>query len=311
MNRVGAEGRGESVWLAWFLATTLRSFAEQAAARGDGAVATELREHAEGYLAAVEEHGWDGAWYRRAYDDAGVPLGSSTSEECRIDSIAQSWSVIGGGGRPERRRQAMRSVEEHLVDREARLVRLLTPPFDHGPQDPGYIKGYLPGVRENGAQYTHAAVWAVLARAMAGDGEGALELFQMLNPLNHAQTAAEVATYKVEPYVVAADVYTADGQRGRGGWTWYTGSASWMYRVGLEAILGFTRRGDSLQLLPCVPAAWREYAIDYRFGGSLYSLRVERGGGAPGITLDGGSIEGSAIPLVDDGRPHTAVFRIR
>jgi len=152
-------------------------------------------------------------------------------------------------------------------------------------------------------------VWAVLARAMAGDGEGALELFQMLNPLNHTRTAAEVATYKVEPYVVAADVYTAEGQRGRGGWTWYTGSASWMYRVGLEAILGFTRRGASLQLLPCVPAAWREYAIDYRYGGSLYSLRVERYGSAPGITLDGDSIEGSAIPLVDDGRPHTAVFR--
>ena len=309
MNRVGAEGRGESVWLAWFLAATLRAFAEQANARGDAPVAAELRRHAEGYLAAVEEHGWDGAWYLRAYDDAGLPLGSSASDECRIDSIAQSWSVICGGRRPERRLQAMRSLEEHLVDREARLVRLLTPPFDQGPQDPGYIKGYLPGVRENGAQYTHAAVWAVLARAMAGDGEGALELFQMLNPLNHTRTAAEVATYKVEPYVVAADVYTAEGQRGRGGWTWYTGSASWMYRVGLEAILGFTRRGASLQLLPCVPAAWREYAIDYRYGGSLYSLRVERYGSAPGITLDGDSIEGSAIPLVDDGRPHTAVFR--
>ncbi|HUM09849.1 MAG TPA: glucoamylase family protein [Myxococcaceae bacterium] len=311
MNRVGAEGRGESVWLAWFLAATLRAFAEQASARGDATVAAELRRYAEDYLVAVEEHGWDGAWYRRAYDDAGVPLGSSASEECRIDSIAQSWSVICGGGRPERRLQAMRSLEEHLVDREARLVRLLTPPFDRGPQDPGYIKGYLPGVRENGAQYTHAAVWAVLARAMAGDGEGALDLFQMLNPLTHTRTAAEVATYKVEPYVVAADVYTAEGQRGRGGWTWYTGSASWMYRVGLEAILGFTRRGDSLQLLPCVPAAWREYAIDYRFGGSPYSLRVERGGGAPGITLDGRSIEGSTLPLVDDGRAHTAVFRIR
>ena len=311
MNRVGAEGRGESVWLAWFLSTTLRAFAAQAAARGDTIVAAELGQHAEDYLAAVEAQGWDGAWYRRAYDDAGVPLGSSANEECRIDSIAQSWSVICGGGRPERRLQAMRSLEEHLVDREARLVRLLAPPFDQGPQDPGYIKGYLPGVRENGAQYTHAAVWVVLARAMAGDGEGALELFQMLNPLNHARTSAEVARYKVEPYVVAADVYTAEGQRGRGGWTWYTGSASWMYRVGLEAILGFTRRGASLQLLPCVPAAWREYAIDYRFGGSLYSLRVERDGGAPGITLDGSSIEGSAIPLVDDGLPHTAVFRIR
>jgi cyclic beta-1,2-glucan synthetase len=311
MNRVGVEGRGESVWLAWFLAATLRSFAEQAAARGDAAVAAELRDHAGRYLAAVEEHGWDGAWYRRAYDDAGVPLGSSVSEECRIDSIAQSWSVICGGGRPERRLQAMSSLAEHLVDRDARLVRLLTPPFDHGPQDPGYIKGYLPGVRENGAQYTHAALWAVLARAIAGDGEGALELFQMLNPFNHARNAAEMATYKAEPYVVAADVYTADGQRGRGGWTWYTGSASWMYRVGLEAILGFTRRGDSLQLVPCVPAAWNEYAIEYRFGRSLYSLRAERGHDAPGTTLDGHSIEGSTIPLVDDGRPHSAVFRFR
>jgi cyclic beta-1,2-glucan synthetase len=311
MSRVGAGGLGESVWLAWFLAATLRTFSDQAAARGDAAVAAELRGRAEGYLAAVEEHGWDGAWYRRAYDDAGLPLGSSTNEECRIDSIAQSWSVICGGGAAGRRLQAMRSMDEHLVDREARLVRLLTPPFDHGPQDPGYIKGYLPGVRENGAQYTHAAVWAVLARAMAGDGDRALELFQMLNPLTHARTAAEVATYKVEPYVVAADVYTAEGQRGRGGWTWYTGSASWMYRVGLEAILGFTRRGDSLQLLPCVPAEWKEYAIDYRFGGSLYSLRVERGDDAPGVTLDGRSIEGSTILLVDDGHPHTAVFRIR
>jgi len=166
-------------------------------------------------------------------------------------------------------------------------------------------------VRENGAQYTHAAAWAVLARAIAGDGEGALELFQMLNPLAHARTAAEMATYKVEPYVVAADVYTADGQRGRGGWTWYTGSSIWMYRVGLEAILGFSRRGDSLQLVPCVPSAWKEYAIEYRFGRSLYSLRAERGHDAPGITLDGQSIEGTAIPLVDDGRPHSAVFRFR
>ncbi|MGZ6059362.1 MAG: GH36-type glycosyl hydrolase domain-containing protein, partial [Myxococcaceae bacterium] len=310
MNRVGAEGRGESVWLAWFLAATLRSFAEHSGARGDAAVAAELREHAAAYIAAVEEHGWDGAWYRRAYDDAGLPLGSSTSEECRIDSIAQSWSVICGGGQPERRQRAMRSLEEHLVDREARLVRLLTPPFDKGPQDPGYIKGYLPGVRENGAQYTHAAVWAVLARAMAGDAEGALALFQMINPLVHSRTAAEVATYKVEPYVVAADVYTAEGQSGRGGWTWYTGSASWMYRVGLEAILGLDRRGNSLHLSPCVPGAWSGYDIDYRFGGSLYSLRVERGDGPPSITLDGRSIEGNAIPLVDDGRPHTAVFRL-
>jgi cyclic beta-1,2-glucan synthetase len=306
MNRVGVEGRGESVWLAWFLITTLRGFAPHAEARGDAAVAEDLRRRADAYAAAVEAHGWDGAWYRRAYYDDGTPLGSAASQECRIDSIAQSWSVISGAGDPARRALAMRSLEEHLVREDARLVLLLTPPFDETPKDPGYIKGYVPGVRENGAQYTHAGLWAVLATALEGNGDRALELFQMLNPLTHTRTPADAASYKVEPYVVAADVYTAEGQLGRGGWTWYTGSASWMYRVGLEGILGFTRRGDTLLIEPRAPAAWREYSIEYRYGRSVYQVVVRAGdeGEAAGVVVDGRALEGREIRLVDDGGRH-------
>ncbi|HKG90773.1 MAG TPA: glucoamylase family protein [Gemmatimonadaceae bacterium] len=314
MNRVGVEGRGESVWLAWFLAATLRAFAGHAEARGDGAAAADWRARADGYAAAVEAHGWDGAWYRRAYFDDGTPLGSAQSDECRIDAIAQSWSVISGAGDPERRAQAMASFEEHLVREDARLLMLLTPPFDKTPNDPGYIKGYLPGVRENGAQYTHAALWSVLATAMRGDGDRAFELYQMINPLTHARTPEEVETYKAEPYVVAADVYTAAGQLGRGGWTWYTGSASWMYRVGVETILGFTKRGDTLVIDPCAPAAWPEYTIEYRCGASVYAITVREPGrlrreGAE-LELDGEPLlAGAAIPLVDDGRRHEVVVR--
>jgi cyclic beta-1,2-glucan synthetase len=311
MNRVGIEGRGESVWLAWFLVTTLGAFARHADARGD-AVAGELRRQADDYAAAVEAHGWDGEWYRRAYFDDGTPLGSLGSDECRIDSIAQSWSVISGAGDPRRQALAMRSLEEHLVREDARLLLLLTPPFDKTPNDPGYIKGYLPGVRENGAQYTHAALWAVLATALQGRGDRALELFQMLNPLTHARTPGEVATYKAEPYVVAADVYTADGQLGRGGWTWYTGSASWMYRVGLEGILGLSKRGDTLFVEPRAPAGWREYTIEYRHGGSLYVIVVHNEGGARGVatlTIDGRRSDVPGIPLVDDGERHVVEVR--
>jgi len=315
MNRVGVEGQGESVWLAWFLIATLRDFSARAEARGDRPVADELRARADGYAAAVEAHGWDGEWYRRAYFDDGTPLGSAASDECRIDSIAQSWSVISGAGAPERQARAMRSLEEQLVREDERLIMLLTPPFDETPKDPGYIKGYLPGVRENGAQYTHAALWAVQATALRGDGDRAFELFQMLNPLTHARTPEEVATYKVEPYVVAADVYTAAGQVGRGGWTWYTGSASWMYRVGLEAILGFTLRGDRLELHPCVPAAWPEFSIEYRYGQSVYAIVVLSPGaiGEAGldIVLDGRRLDDRAIPLVDDGQRHDVIMRPR
>jgi len=311
MNRVGVEGRGESVWLGWFLATTLERYSSHAEARGDGATATEFRRQAAGYVAAIEEQGWDGEWYRRAYFDDGTPLGSAGNTECRIDSIAQSWSVISGAGRPERQALAMRSLEKQLVDQSNRLLLLLTPPFDRTAQDPGYIKGYLPGVRENGAQYTHAALWAVQATALRGDGDRAFELFQMLNPLTHTRTPAEVATYKVEPYVVAADVYTAAGQLGRGGWTWYTGSASWMYRVGLEGILGFSKCGDQLFLAPRAPAAWAEYSIEYRHGRSLYAITMRNGTGlaweTAAVTVDGVAAPTGSIPLIDDGHRHEVV----
>ncbi|MEX1184876.1 MAG: glucoamylase family protein [Gemmatimonadota bacterium] len=308
MNRVGAEGRGESVWLGWFLVATLRAFATYVEVRGDSGTTTALRDQADAYVAAIEQHGWDGEWYRRAYFDDGTPLGSATNEECRIDAIAQSWSVISRAGDSERQMRAMRALDEHLVLDDVGVIMLLTPPFDETIRDPGYIKGYLPGVRENGAQYTHAALWAVLAHTLLGHGERAFELFQMINPLARTATPEGAARYKVEPYVVAADVYTAVGQLGRGGWTWYTGSASWMYRVALESIIGFEKRGDRLRVQPRVPAAWPELTIDYRFGSSLYHIVVRTpglaGAGGTVITLDGERLDGGDIPLRDDGQPH-------
>jgi cyclic beta-1,2-glucan synthetase len=315
MNRVGIEGHGESVWLAWFLIATLRRFAVICEGRGDRESAAELRRRADEYVLAVEAHGWDGEWYRRAYFDDGTPLGSAASEECRIDSIAQSWSVISGAGAPERAARAMRSFEELLVQQDAGLLLLLTPPFDRTPLDPGYIKGYLPGVRENGAQYTHAALWAVLATALRGEGERAFELFQMINPLTRSATPAGMAAYQVEPYVVAADVYAAPGHVGRGGWTWYTGSASWMYRVGLETILGFTKEGDELGIHPRVPASWAEYTIEYRHKSSMYVVTVlEPARVRPGmqeITVDDLVLEGERIPLADDGQRHVVTVRAK
>src|SRR6476620_6678191 len=270
MNRVGIDGKGESVWLAWFLIVTLRKFAEHAAARGDPAVHDELLKWANNYNEAAERAGWDGAWYRRAYFDDGSPLGSAESDDCKIDSIAQTWSIISRAGEHAHTQAAMKSLNEQLVREDARLIMLLTPPFTNSQHDPGYIQGYLPGVRENGAQYTHAALWAVLATALQGDGDRAFELFQMLNPITHSNSAEAVDIYKVEPYVVAADVYTAKGHLGRGGWTWYTGSASWMYRTALEAILGFQQRGERLFIKPCIPEKWKGFTIEYRFRSSTY-----------------------------------------
>mgnify|MGYP000349337919 CR=1 FL=1 len=311
MSRVGADGKGESVWLAWFLAFTLRSFAAYADTRHDVAEAVHMRHWSDRYTTAAEDAGWDGAWYRRAYYDNGVPIGSASSLECKIDSIAQSWSVISGAGRPDRQAMAMAAFDAQLVREDARLIELLTPPFDGNDSDPGYIKGYLPGVRENGGQYTHAALWAVLATAMRGDGDRAFELFQMLNPLTHTASADAVARYKVEPYVVAADVYTSPSHIGRGGWTWYTGSASWMYRVGIEALLGFTKVGNTLRILPCVPASWPDYQITYRFGTAQYAITVREPGAirsrGASVTLDGVTVHGGTIELVDDGRSHAVV----
>ncbi len=305
MNRVGEGGRGESVWLGFFLHDALVRFSPLARKRGDGVFADRCLDAAESLRVNLERHGWDGAWYRRAWFDDGTPLGSTTSGECRIDSIAQSWSVLSGAGDPERSRQAMASLSEHLVRRDTGVVQLLDPPFDKTPKDPGYIRGYVPGVRENGGQYTHAAIWATMAFAELGDRDRAWELARMINPIHHAMDAAQVATYRVEPYVVAADVYAVAPHVGRGGWTWYTGSAGWMYRLMTESLLGLRREGDTLRLAPCLPADWPGFEMDYRHGTSVYRLDVVQTVGAtPGFILDGVALPDLVLPLRDDGAAH-------
>jgi cyclic beta-1,2-glucan synthetase len=307
MNRVGAAGKGESVWLGWFLHTNLWEFARLADTRGEHQRAEMWRLHVSALKAALELKAWDGEWYRRAYFDDGTPLGSATNSECRIDSIAQSWGVISGAAEPARGARAMAAVEKHLVRRNDRLVLLFAPPFDQASPDPGYIKGYLPGVRENGGQYTHAAIWSVLAFAALGDGDKAGELFSLLNPINHASSRAGVYRYKVEPYVIAADVYAEPPHVGRGGWTWYTGSAGWMYRAGIEWILGFRVRGTMLHLDPCIPRAWQGFEISFRYRSSRYEVIVENPQGVTrgvsSVELDGASLAGG-IPLADDNATH-------
>jgi cyclic beta-1,2-glucan synthetase len=314
MNRVGAEGKGESVWNSWFLIATLRQFAEVAEARGDHDRAVICRDRAEGLRASIEQNAWDGQWYRRAYFDDGTPLGSSTNDECQIDSIAQSWAAISGVADPDRTRQALDSADERLVKSDDGLILLFTPPFDKGKLHPGYIKGYVPGVRENGGQYTHAATWLVLAEALMGRGNRAFELFDLLNPVKHATNPGAVNRYKVEPYVVAADIYALPPHVGRGGWTWYTGSAAWLFRVGLEAILGFHLRGNVLRIDPKIPAVWPGFEIAYRYHSSRYRVVVENPDGVQGgvawATLDGQGISAGSIPLVDDGGSHEVVVRL-
>jgi cellobiose phosphorylase len=308
MNKVGAHGQGESVWNGWFMLATLRSFAVLAENRNDTARAAWCHERADALGAALEKSAWDGQWYRRAYFDDGTPLGSSTNDECQIDSIAQSWAVISAAADPSRARQAMSSVQQRLVRDGAGLILLFDPPFDRGALEPGYIKGYVPGIRENGGQYTHAATWVVLATALLGQGQRATELLGLLNPVRHADSPEDVARYKVEPYVVAADVYGAPPHTGRGGWTWYTGSASWLYRVGLEAILGFHLRGSRMQIEPCVPPGWPSYEITYRHGSATYHVVVENsagsGRGVRTVTLDGQAVPDGAIDLASDGKQH-------
>jgi cyclic beta-1,2-glucan glucanotransferase len=310
MNRVGHEGRGESVWLGWFLHTTLWEFARLAEARDDVARADTWRAHVHALKVSLEAHAWDGDWYRRAYFDDGTPLGSVVNPECRIDSIAQSWGVISGAAEPARAARAMAAVEEYLVRRDQELILLFTPPFDQAPLDPGYIKGYPPGIRENGGQYTHAAIWAVMAFAALGNGDKANELFSILNPINRASTRAGVHRYKVEPYVAAADVYAEYPHVGRGGWTWYTGSAGWMYRAGLEWLLGFRLRGAVLHLDPCIPRGWRRFDITFRYHASRYEIAVENPSGVTrgiaSIEVDGirrDAAEGR-VPLTSDGATH-------
>jgi cyclic beta-1,2-glucan synthetase len=310
MNRVGVAGRGESVWLGWFLHAALLQFAPIAERRGAADTAAVWRKHAFALQQAIEREAWDGDWYRRGYFDDGTPLGSVLSDECRIDSIAQSWGVISGGAERERAVRAMSAVNAQLVSRSDGLVRLFTPAFDHTAHDPGYIKAYPPGLRENGGQYTHAALWSVLAYALLGDGDRAAELFSIINPINHASTRAGIHRYKVEPYVVCADVYSAPQHIGRGGWTWYTGSAGWMYRTAMEAIVGIRLRGRTLVIEPCIPRAWTGYEVAYRYGTSRYRIVVVNPNGVSGgivrASLDGTEISGRPceIALNDDGRHH-------
>jgi cyclic beta-1,2-glucan synthetase len=309
MNRVGQDGKGESIWLGWFLHTILWEFAKVADARGEHKRAETWRLHVSALKAALEREGWDGDWYRRAYFDDGTPLGSAQNEECRIDSIAQSWGVISGAAEPGRGIRAMAAADKQLIQRKDGLILLLTPPFDHMPHDPGYIKGYLPGIRENGGQYTHAAAWTLIAFAALGDGDKACELFRMMNPINRTSSRAGVQRYKVEPYVIAGDIYAESPHIGRGGWTWYTGAAGWLYRAGLEWILGFRLRGMMLTIDPCIPRTWPAYSIDFRYHSAVYKIKIENPSGvARGVAiteLDGKLLAGPAnIPLADDGAVH-------
>ncbi|WP_445370803.1 GH36-type glycosyl hydrolase domain-containing protein [Methylomonas sp. HW2-6] len=309
MNRVGNRGQGESIWLAWFLIKTLSDFAAIAETRGENERAARWLEHAGQLRSAVEAEGWDGAWYRRAYFDDGSPLGSATNAECRIDAIAQSWGVISGAADPERVRRAMESVREYLVRYGDDLLLLFTPPFDKTERDPGYIKSYPPGIRENGGQYTHAAIWSVIAYALLGEGDQAAELLRMLNPIKRSASRTGVYAYKVEPYVLAADIYSEAPHARRGGWTWYTGASGWFYRAGLESILGLQLRGDRLLFEPCIPKAWQGYSMVYRHGDSVYNISVENPDGATRgvacLELDGvAQVPGEGIGLRDDGKQH-------
>jgi cellobiose phosphorylase len=313
MNLVGEHGKGESVWLGFFLYDVLMRFAEVSGARGDIAFVERCHREAAELRRNLEEHGWDGEWYRRAYFDDGSPLGSSANPECQIDSIAQSWSVLSGAGDHERSRMAMEAVDERLVRREHGLIQLLDPPFDTSALNPGYIKGYAPGVRENGGQYTHAAIWAAMAFARLGDNRRAWELFTMINPVNHARSSEEAATYKAEPYVVAADVYAVPPHTGRGGWTWYTGSAAWMYRLIVESLLGLRLEVDKLRFTPCLPADWESFKVHYRYRETVYHisvLQMRSGNGGTRVTVDGIELQDQAIPLVDDHKNHAVEVRI-
>lgn len=310
MNLVGRDGKGESVWLAWFLYENLQLFSALARGRSDDVFADFCAQQAALLRSHIETNAWDGAWYRRAYFDDGTPLGSSTNDECQIDSISQSWAVISGGGDPFRARQAMTAVDQRLVRRDTQVIQLLDPPFDKSALEPGYIKGYVPGVRENGGQYTHAAIWATTAFAMMGDKERAWELFTMLNPIHHGSKPETMNRYKVEPYVMCADIYGSAPHTGRGGWTWYTGAAGWMYRLAVETLLGVHLEVDTLRITPCIPDSWDTYKIHYRYRDTVYHITITRDGDKAervvGMTIDGVAEQQlqETIPLVDDRRDH-------
>ena len=314
MNRVGHEGRGESVWLAFFQYDVLTRFSKLASNYGDASFSERCLAHAQRLQQNIEENAWDGEWYRRAYFDDGTPLGSQSNAECQIDSLPQSWSVISGAGDPSRSRQAMQNVEQRLIRREARLVQLFDPPFDTSDLNPGYIKGYIPGVRENGGQYTHGAIWTAMAYALMGESDRAWELFNLLNPIHHGATPGDIAVYKVEPYVIAADVYGVTPHIGRGGWTWYTGSAGWMYQLLIDTLLGLSLEGDKLRLTSRFPSSWDSFKVHYRYRQTLYHITItcfDAGGDAEdSYSLDGQDLSEKFIPLRDDHQEHFAQVRI-
>ncbi len=308
LNRVGAEGRGESVWLGWFLHATLLAFAPLCRLEGEERRASAYRKQAERLRQALEANAWDHDWYLRAYYDDGTALGTVEAEEYQISTIAQAWAVLAGAADPTRASLAMEAVADRLVDKENGLLLLFAPPFDKTLSDPGYIRGYPPGVRENGGQYTHGALWAIWAFAELGQGDRAEALFRMLNPIHHAATAEQVARYMVEPYVVAADICSVAPHAGRGGWTWYTGSAGWMYRLGLEAILGLSTKGSTFMVSPCIPGDWPAYKINYKDGETVYQISVRNPQGVnrrvKQVTLDGEVLSSTQIPRLSDGKTH-------
>ena len=310
MNLVGHGGQGESVWLGFFLCEVLGQFAELSRSHGEADFAERCATEREQLRTQLETHGWDGGWYRRAYFDDGTPLGSADQAECQIDSIAQSWSVLSGMGSPERSRQAMQALQARLVKPEHGIVQLLDPPFDKAVPNPGYISGYVPGVRENGGQYTHGAIWAAMAFAKLDEHERAWALLDMINPVRHAADAAGAAVYKVEPYVMTADVYGVAPHTGRGGWSWYTGSAGWMYRLILESLLGLRLAVNRLHLSPCLPQEWPGFTLIYRYRETIYRIDVTQMGTESGLTVDGVKQTEWVIPLVDDGREHQACLQL-
>ena len=311
MNNVGIEGKGESVWLGFFLFDVLKRFESVATTMKDEAFVLLCQKSAEQLKSNIDNNAWDGAWYRRAYFDDGSPLGSSTNSECKIDSIVQSWAVLSGAGVPAKTHQALESANDFLVDRTNSLIRILDPPFDHSEKDPGYIKGYLPGIRENGGQYSHAAIWLVMAMARQGNHQITWELLNMINPVNHGKSPDEIATYKAEPYVMAADVYSVSPHIGRGGWTWYTGSAGWMYQLILESFLGLTREGSTLKINPCVPDHWTSFEIDYRFENTPYHIKVLLTESDESLTLDGDVLKDLIIHLTDDHKDHIILMKLK
>ncbi|MEO6914259.1 MAG: glucoamylase family protein, partial [Chitinophagaceae bacterium] len=305
-DKVGQHGKGESVWLGFFLYEILNDFAETASLHNDPTFSDTCKNEAKRLKENIDAHAWDGQWYKRAWFDDGTPLGSKINDDCKIDSIAQSWSVLSGGGNETLIRTAMESAYKNLVQKEVGIIQLLEPAFDKSEMNPGYIKGYVPGVRENGGQYTHAAVWMIMAFARLGNNERVWELLNMINPVNHGKTAAEIAVYKVEPYVLAADVYSRAPHEGRGGWTWYTGSAGWLYRLITESFLGLHQVGNQLTFTPCVPEEWQSFKVTYRYKNTVYNIEVMRTSEDKkmSVTVDGVTKEENMITLTDDGAEH-------